>query len=222
MEVRSERRTLRPMDRPQRDNNTEISVSSLLRGLEGNDPTAHDAIWNRYFADLVALARKRLRSKGAQRRVRDEEDVVVSVFDSLFARAGKGEFPHMADEIDLWKLLITLTERKALNTIRHERAHKRGGGRVRGDSVFHGAGDSETAGLAEAAIAPSNAEADALIASVRESLEGIDAELAEIGALRLSGYTVKEIAQRSKSSVATIERRLNLLRRCLAERIVPP
>lgn len=210
------------MDRVEPEPRNEASIATLLRGLEQDASAAQEAIWRSYFTRLVTLARERLRRRGAKRRVRDEEDVVVSVFDSLFTRAREGRFPELADELDLWKLLITLTERKARNAARAERARKRGGGAVRGESAFRRLDADETGGLAEAAVAPTAAEADAFVASVRECLEGIDPELAQLGADRLAGFSVAEIADQNGCSVATTERRLRLLRRSLAERSQPP
>lgn len=209
------------MDRE--DRTTASSVRRLLEGLEANRSTAQRAAWNRYFAELARVARRRLERAGAGRRVADEEDIVVSVFDSLFERARKGEFGQLDDEIDLWKLLLTLTERKTLNEARKQRAQKRGGAQVRGELMLAGVAGGERTGLEQMAVVdPSNADADAFIASVRECLEGIDGELSQIGELRLSGYTTLEIAKRLGCSVATAERRLKLLRRCLEERLHAP
>lgn len=205
------------------DRTTTSSVRWLLDGLKANESTAQRAAWNRYFAELARVARRRLERAGAARRVADEDDIVVSVFDSLFERLRQGEFGQISDELELWKLLLTLTDRKALNQGRRQRAQKRGGAHVRGDSVFAGtAGDGRT-GLEQVAfVEPTNAEADAFIASIRECLEGVDGELSQIGELRLCGFTNEEIAARQNCSLATVERRLKLLRRCLEERVNTP
>ena len=199
------------------------SVQWLLDGLKANESTAQQAVWNRYFAQLAQVARRRLERAGAARRVADEEDIVVSVFDSLFERVRKGEFGQISDELGLWKLLLTLTQRKVLNQGRMQRAQKRGGAQVRGDSVFMGAPGAARTGLDQVAfVEPTNAEADAFIATIRESLEGVDQELSQIGELRLCGFTNEEIATRLSCSLATVERRLKLLRRCLEERVNAP
>ena len=183
------------MDRVFSDRPAESSVRWMLDGLKADESAAQRAIWNRYFAELAAIARRRLQRAGAARRSADEEDVVLSVFDSLFARAKRGEFGQLADELGLWKLLLTLTERKAFNQSRTERAQKRGGGRVRGDSVFERSAGQAPRGLDQAAyVAPTSAEAEAFIAAVRECLEGVDSELALIGELQLCGYSQAEIA----------------------------
>lgn len=205
------------------DQTTTSSVRWLLDGLRANDSQAHCAAWNRYFAELARLARRRLERAGAERRIADEDDIVVSVFDSLFERMKGGQFGQISDELGLWKLLLTLTQRKVLNQGRMQRAQKRGGAQVRGDSVFAATPGAPRTGLDQVAfVEPTNAEADAFIASIRECLEGVDGELSQIGELRLCGFTNEEIAARLCCSLATVERRLKLLRRCLEERLDAP
>ena len=205
------------------DQTTTSSVRWLLEGLKANESTAQRAAWNRYFAELAQVARRRLERAGAASRVADEDDILISVFDSLFERVRNGGFGQVSDELGLWKLLLTLTQRKVLNQGRAQRAQKRGGAQVRGDSVFMGAPGVPRAGLDQVAfVEPTNAEADAFIATIRESLEGVDQDLSKIGELRLCGFTNEEIAARLNCSLATVERRLKLLRRCLDERVNAP
>jgi DNA-directed RNA polymerase specialized sigma24 family protein len=71
----------------------------------------------------------------------DEEDVAASVLESLFRAAQKGRFPDLADRHDLWRLLLQMTARKAIDMKRRETRQRRGGGRVAGESAF-GAVDS--------------------------------------------------------------------------------
>src|SRR5205823_639553 len=81
------------------------------------------------------------------RRAADEEDVALSAFASFCRAAEAGHFPQLADRDDLWRLLVTVTERKALNLVRDERRLKRGGGAVQGESALHGPDDSTPRGL---------------------------------------------------------------------------
>ncbi len=92
------------------------SVTRLIQLLRSHDPTVRDMaarlIWQRYFRNLLELARKNL-DKRVRRRV-DEEDVLQSMFQSFCARQGRGEF-ELAGRDELWKLLVTITLRKARN-----------------------------------------------------------------------------------------------------------
>ena len=82
-----------------------------LKGLKENDPAAIERLWVSYFQRLVGLARKMLPSH--VRRVTDEEDVALSVFQSFCNGAKAGQFPAINDPDDLWRLLVVITFRKA-------------------------------------------------------------------------------------------------------------
>src|SRR5437764_2955403 len=104
------------------------SVSRWLGPLQAGDPAAVQQLWERYFRRLVGLARKKLQH--APRRAADEEDVALSAFASFCHHAARGRFPQLADRDDLWRLLVTVTSRKALHLRRDEKRPKRGGGGV--------------------------------------------------------------------------------------------
>src|SRR4051794_22068524 len=108
---------------------SERSITVWIRALKSGDRAAARPLWEAYFRRLVALARARLHA--TSRRVADEEDVALSAFDSLIRRAEAGRFPEMEDRDDLWRLLVVLTVRKAIDHARREGRQVRGGGRVR-------------------------------------------------------------------------------------------
>jgi hypothetical protein len=72
---------------------SEGSISHCLSMLKAGDHAAAQLLWERYFLQLVGLARSRLR--GSARRAADEEDVALSVFDSFYQRAMRGQFPRL-------------------------------------------------------------------------------------------------------------------------------
>src|SRR5215472_4676449 len=106
------------------------SVTHWLAGVKGGDPVAVERIWHRYFASLVRLARAHLRT--APRGAEDEEDAALSAFDSFCDAAAHGRFPRLEDRDDLWRVLVTITARKAMDQASRQRAGRRGGGRVVG------------------------------------------------------------------------------------------
>src|SRR5215212_3505935 len=108
------------------------SVTLWIGRLKAGEREATRHLWERYFHRLVGLARARLR--GAAWRVADEEDVALSAFDSFIRGAEEGRFPRLDDRDDLWKLLLTITVRKAADLRQARGRLKRGGGRVRGES----------------------------------------------------------------------------------------
>ena len=97
---------------------SEGSVTRWLGALRAGDPAAAQQLWERYFHRLVGLARQRL--CGARRRAADEEDVALSAFDSFYRAAEAGRFPQLADRDGLWRLLVTITARKAAHLVRDE------------------------------------------------------------------------------------------------------
>src|SRR5262249_46126782 len=111
------------------------SVTHWINVLKGGDAAAVQRLWEAYFPRLVGLARKKLRE--APRRAADEEDVALSAFDSFCDGVARARFPQLTDRDDLWHILVTITARKALQFVRHEQRHKRGGGAVRGESALH-------------------------------------------------------------------------------------
>src|SRR4051812_45659239 len=97
----------------------EGAITRLIAPLKGGGEEAAREFWRRYFETLVRLARGRL--KGARRAAADEEDVALSALDSFIASATSGRFPRLEDRDDLWRILVTITTRKAIDQMQHER-----------------------------------------------------------------------------------------------------
>ena len=112
------------------------SISRWLEGLKAGNAADIERLWDRYFHRLVGLAATRL--PGHARRDFDEEDVALSAFHSFCHRAADSQFPWLDDRNDLWRLLATITARKAISRIRQQTRQKRGGGHVLGESAVIG------------------------------------------------------------------------------------
>src|SRR4051794_5357944 len=118
---------------------TEGSVTRWVTALKGGDAAAAQPLWERYHRQLVTLARQKLLS--ARRRAADEEDVVQSAFHSFFRGVAAGRFPQLEDRDNLWRLLVVITARKALDQLPRDHRKRRGGGTVQGESgIYPGAG----------------------------------------------------------------------------------
>jgi DNA-directed RNA polymerase specialized sigma24 family protein len=197
------------------------SVSAWIDQLKAGNADAAQQLWERYFDRLVRLARRQLQA--APRRIADEEDVALSVIDSLCRAAEQGKFPHLSDRDDLWHLLVTLTQRKATDLKRREGAEKRGGGRVRPASGL--AGDDTTDDSPLAGVAGREPDPEFAV-QVAEECERLldqlgDQELRQIALAKLAGDTNEEIAARLDYALATVERRLRLIRTIWEERRPP-
>jgi DNA-directed RNA polymerase specialized sigma24 family protein len=194
--------------------NDPSSVTLWIEELKsGQAGEAQEQLWNRYFSRLVAVARGKIGANA--RRHADEEDVALSALETFFRGASAGRFPDLRDRNNLWPLLVRITARKALNQIRDGRVQKRGGGRVRGESLWQAAqNDSLPAGIEQLLGDEPTPQFAAQIAEQCQLLLGpLDDELQAVARLKLEGYTTHEIAQRLKSSPRTVERRLESIRR---------
>ena len=192
---------------------TDQSVTQWINGLKEGDDYAAQQIWQQYFDQLVRLARKKLGM--LPRRATDEEDVAVSAFDSFCRNAANGRFPKLEDREDLWKLLFTITERKAIAHAKRERRQKRGGGKVRGQSVFVQPGNTEAGNWndAQPAREPSPAFAAEVADQVRQLLDDLDDHtLRQVATLKMAGATNDEVATELGCSQRSVKRKLQVIR----------
>lgn len=102
-------------------------------------------MWRQYFERVVGAAKRRLVE--VPRGVADEEDVALSVLRCLCDGAAQGRFNDVANHDELWRLLLTITRQKCVDHVRHYTRDKRGGGKVRGESVFATPGNDATDGF---------------------------------------------------------------------------
>ncbi|MFL5339904.1 MAG: ECF-type sigma factor [Gemmataceae bacterium] len=176
------------------------SVSRWLGPLQAGDPAAVQPLWERYFHRLVGLARQKLRS--ARGRAADEEDVALSAFDSFCRHAGDGKFPRLLDRDGLWRLLVTLTIRKAAHLQRDQARQKRGG-----------AADESPSLEQVLSREPSPELAAELAEEYRRLLRQLaDPALEAVALARLEGYGVDEIAARLGCAPRSVKRKLQLIR----------
>lgn len=189
------------------------SVTHWFEELRQGNSVAAQALWERYFPELVRLAREKLR--GAPRRAADEEDVAASAMESFFQAAQEGRYPDLADRDDLWRLLLRMTTRKVVDLRRRETRQCRGGGRVLGESGLAGSESGEVPnGLAEImGDDPTPAFAATMAEQCRRLLGMLDADLRAVAVAKMQGYQNEEIAKQLGWSVRTVERRLQLIRK---------
>jgi DNA-directed RNA polymerase specialized sigma24 family protein len=200
---------------------SEGSVTNWVRQLQTGDAAGAQKLWERYFRRLVGLARKKLQE--GPRRAADEEDVALSAFASFCHHAARGQFPQLADRDDLWRLLVTITSRKALHLRRDENLPKRGGGGVR--SLAEGSGPSSSReAVLEQILDPEPTPAYAALVAdeSRRLLELLSEEqLRTIALLKLEGYTNDEIAGKLGYERVTVQRKLRLIRQIWAQEAAP-
>lgn len=194
------------------------SVTLWLHDLKGGDQRAAEQLWQRYFGQLVGLARSKL--QGTSRTAADEEDVVQCAFDSLFRGLAAGRFPNMADRDDLWRLLVVITARKAIDQRHYQTRLKRGGGsaspRPAPRAIWEvAAGEGASFSLDHVVGREPTAEFVVLMAEACEQLLDRldDPILRRVAVWRMEGYSIEEIADKLQCVPRTVGRKLNLIRR---------
>lgn len=185
-------------------NQDSITDGSLVRRLQGGDNDAATQIYLRYAKRLELLAQKQCAPDVRARF--DAEDVVQSVFRTFFRRAERGEYV-VPDGDELWKLLLVIAMNKIRANCVHHRAAKRD---VRhtlsGPAIERSAGGDEI-GLT------------VLRMVIEQALENLPGSYRQIVELRIEGYEVAEIAERTGRAKRSIERLLQEFRKALSAQI---
>jgi DNA-directed RNA polymerase specialized sigma24 family protein len=187
------------------------SVTHWLTLLRAGDHAAAQPLWQRYFQQLVRLARRRLR--GTRGRMADEEDVALSAFDTFCRRAKDGRFPRLDDREDLWQVLVLLTGRKAIRLGKYEHRQKRGGGLALREADLPGDADDGPALARVVGREPTPAFAAEVAEECRRRLDRLTEDgLRAVALWKMEGYTTEEIAAKLACAPRTVERKLRRIR----------
>ena len=198
--------------------NETSEFAELMDRVREGDEDAIAKLWENYYQQLVRIAAKRLPTN--LRRSGDEEDIALSAFHSFIAGIRRDHFPDLSGPDNLWGLLITLTGRKVHAHLRYQTRQKRGGGAVRGESVFMDhAGDLKGGGIGGVTGSTPSADIHTELAEACELLlsQLDDEQLKQIAVMRMDGFLVDEIAEKLGLSKRAVERRLQLIRRTWTE-----
>lgn len=185
------------------------SLSVLLENWGANESAAVARIGNDYFPRLRALARRTLgHLPGANT---EADDVVQSALGSLCRFMRSSSEPTERDRQDIWRLLCHLVVCKSRRRVTRQ---TRGlpGGRLR--PFIDCVGTSTSAPFDRLLPAVSPAEFDVHLA---DALERLDPTLSRVVLLTLEGSTREEIAEILGCSKRTVIRKLELIRRTLAD-----
>ena len=126
-----------------------------------------------------------------------------------------GRFPDLGNRDDLWRLLVTITARKAHNQRRNEGRQKRGGGRVVGEGALAGADPTGDDFLAQVVGNEPTPEFAAMVTDEYRRLFGslADESLRVVALLKLEGHSNEEIAKSLDCGLRTVERKLEVIRK---------
>jgi RNA polymerase sigma factor (sigma-70 family) len=170
------------------------------RRFESDDELAAEELVSIYYDRLVRFARRRLAALPHQ--VADDEGAVVSALRSFFSGVRNGQFSQLDDEYDLWRVLATITARKAIRQMRVHWKQSGEGNRVDRDHAIEQLLSPE----------PTPAEQAGMIEQFQRQLDALDDEtLKQIVVMRMEGYDTNEIAERLELHVRSVQRKLKLV-----------
>ena len=179
--------------------------TTLLRRVEQGDEVAAERIFERHSSRFLRVARTRISTMFASRF--DPEDIVQSTFRSFFRRAQGGSY-QAPQAGDLFNLLIVIALRK-----------------VRARAVHHQAACRDVRCTNDTIDELPTRNDDRPLQDLLETIDEVCAGLGEshrtIVMLRLEGYTIEEIAERSARSRRTVERALHEFRGLLSQYFAP-
>jgi RNA polymerase sigma-70 factor (ECF subfamily) len=175
-------------------------IDRCRRGSQGAARELFDA----YVDRLVPLARRRISQRLASRV--DPEDIVQSVFRTFFSRLKKQKFT-IADQDDLFRLLVRITVHKTLRQVAYHKAGKRD------PSLETAQADGSQDQLLQILATEPTPEATVMFLDQLEHFLGqLPQTDREILQLRLQGFSTEEIAKQTGSYDRKVRRVLERIR----------
>ena len=169
-----------------------MAISQLSRG----NRDSVELLVRRYMRRLSGLAATRLRGRPELKGY--SEDVAISTIKSVCMRVERGSITPMNDRDQLWRLLATITIRKAISLIR-------------GHSASVQASDFQWSHFS--VNAPDPKELFEMTTQVERLFSILDDdEMRSIARWKVDGHSNNEVAGKLKCTERTIERRLHRIR----------
>lgn len=188
-------------------------ITRLLNAMH----TGEDAVLARLFHFYAHHLRRIAESSLGQfeRRVSDEDDLLAEVLGEFLMDGREGALPPFLSREDALNMLCVRVQQRARNIVRDAHCQKRGGGKVRGDSVFGGIGRKPDSRGFDRLPAPDVAVDRPLL--LAEEVAGLHARflaclsphLAPVARLWLQGLTPAEIQAELQISQTSVYRKLN-------------
>lgn len=189
---------------------TNTRLTDLYRQHRGGDVEATEQLFF-YFAERLSRLAQRYLSPKLAPRV-DGGDVMQSALKSFLVRASAGQF-RIENSQDMWKLLVTITVRKARQQVRVHNAEIRAVDREVPQPLA-----GEVSIVDQLTEEPSVAEAVACAEEIDRLVKDDPPEYARVLELRLADYSIREIADELRLTKGTIESILNVFKSRLARR----
>ncbi len=193
---------------------SDSDLQQFLVAIANEDDQAISQFWDAHFDRLAALARQKM-SRSVS-RIADGEDIALSVLNSFFTGVTQQRFRNLDSKNKIWNLLSSMVLFRVAKRYRHEKAQKRGGGQVRGESVFVNDADRNP-GLANVAHSVSRSSSPLLDVEFLDTCERFfdalpDEKTRNVARLMLEGYTMDDVAEELGCVRRTVERKLQQIR----------
>ncbi len=177
-------------------NPTEHPDEWILR-LKAGDEAAVEQLVEVYYDRLVRFARRRL--AGMPQQVADDEGAVISAMRSFFSCVEGGQFSRISNDDDLWRILATLTARKAIRQMRVFWKQSGEGGNAKTELDLEQLVSREPSPELESQMAE----------EFQQRFDSLDDDtLKEIVLMKLEGCENAEIATRLSIHIRSVQRKL--------------
>lgn len=195
------------------DENARGSVTRWFEELREGNHDAAQRLWDRYYLELVRVARSRQRAGRWARILEGDEEAAVDALAELFDGTQRGLYPDIHDRNDLWKLLFTITSRKVKDQFNHDTRQKRDARRNVGQDPG-GEHDGPRGYLDSIPSRDPDAATSKILAEEYESLLNVlkTEQLRLIAIYRMDGYTNEQICERLGCSLGTFALRLRVIK----------
>ena len=192
------------------------SVTDWITQLRNGHSSACDKLWPFYLQRLTSLICQKLETSRTE--VSDEEDVLIDTCEVCFRKIKEGNYPNISSRHDLWRLLTKIATRKSIDQIRRSR---KGVDRLRLDSthVTNNSGiGTEYNHIDNLPGAEPTPEFAAMVADEsRHRLNQLPTKMVSVVKLRLQGFTLKQITEKTDVSLPTVQRYLSYVREIWSE-----
>ena len=179
---------------------TSTDHSLALQVKDGDQDAAH-VLYKRYVQRVFGLVDSKLGAK--LRATTDAEDIVQSVFRSMFRGVQAGNY-EVEPGSTLWNLLAVISLTKLRRRAHHQTAQRRDVDRL---VSLQTVADGEAMDMSTDEF---------LEICVRETMQKLRPSDRKILSLRIQGFTLTEISEQTSLSCRTIARRLRTSRKHLA------
>lgn len=183
------------------------SITGWIVRLRDGDDKAVAPLLDRYLIRLTEQARRHLSRQAFRSAALDGEDVALEAFEAFRRGLAGKRYPDLDSRNEAWAMLSRIVKNIARKTVEAERTQKRGEGKSINDLALESFEDDE----------PTAEEVVEAADQFHSFLSILPSKLRRYLNDRAEGYSYKEIADRLKVSVPTVERKFELIRTCWEE-----